>query len=62
MFVAYTGYDRIATLGEEIHAPRKNIPLAIILTLVTSMGLYIAVEMVWFFLAGRLSCKTTSAN
>lgn len=46
MFVAYTGYGRIATLGEEIREPRKNIPLAIILTLVASMGLYIAVGLV----------------
>lgn len=46
MFVAYTGYGRIATLGEEIREPKKNIPLAIILTLVASMGLYIAVGLV----------------
>lgn len=46
MFVAYTGYGRIATLGEEIREPRKNIPVAIILTLVASMGLYIAVGLV----------------
>jgi APA family basic amino acid/polyamine antiporter len=26
MFVAYTGYGRIATLGEEVHEPRVTIP------------------------------------
>ena len=29
MFVAYTGYGRIATLGEEIREPQRNIPRAI---------------------------------
>ncbi len=46
MFVAYTGYGRIATLAEEVHAPRRNIPLAIIVTLLISLVLYIAVGLV----------------
>jgi basic amino acid/polyamine antiporter, APA family len=46
MFVAYTGYGRIATLGEEIHDPRRNIPLAIIVTLLVSMALYASVGLV----------------
>ncbi|MCH7685594.1 MAG: amino acid permease [Planctomycetes bacterium] len=46
MFVAYTGYGRIATLGEEIHNPNRNIPIAIILTLMVSMALYISVGLV----------------
>ncbi len=40
MFVAYTGYGRIATLGEEVRAPRRTIPRAIIITLVFTMLLY----------------------
>lgn len=40
MFVAYTGYGRIATLGEEVHEPAKTIPRAIIVTLVVSATLY----------------------
>jgi APA family basic amino acid/polyamine antiporter len=43
MFVAYTGYGRIATLGEEIRNPKWNIPLAIGITLIVSMTLYVAV-------------------
>ncbi|MGV3485781.1 MAG: APC family permease [Planctomycetaceae bacterium] len=43
MFVAYTGYGRIATLGEEVHAPRTTIPRAIILTLIISAVVYVAV-------------------
>ncbi|MEZ4771021.1 MAG: APC family permease [Caldilineales bacterium] len=46
MFVAYTGYGRIATLGEEVREPRRTIPRAIIATLVVSMGLYVAVAFV----------------
>jgi APA family basic amino acid/polyamine antiporter len=46
MFVAYTGYGRIATMGEEVHHPRQTIPRAIIATLVVSMILYMAVAFV----------------
>lgn len=46
MFVAYTGYGRIATLGEEVREPRRTIPRAIIVTLLVSMGLYVAVALV----------------
>ena len=43
MFVAYTGYGRIATLGEEVCQPRKTIPRAIVAVLLISMMLYIGV-------------------
>lgn len=43
IFVAYTGYARIATLGEEIRTPSRNIPRAIVATLLLTMGLYLAV-------------------
>ena len=43
MFVAFTGYARIATLGEEMREPERTIPRAIIATLVVSGLLYIAV-------------------
>jgi APA family basic amino acid/polyamine antiporter len=46
MFVAYTGYGRIATLGEEVREPRRTIPRAIIITLVISAVLYISVSLV----------------
>lgn len=46
MFVAYTGYGRIATLGEEVHDPERSIPRAIIITLLTTMMLYAAVAFV----------------
>jgi len=43
MFVAYTGYGRIATLGEEVVDPRRTIPRAIIVTLIVTSVLYAAV-------------------
>jgi basic amino acid/polyamine antiporter, APA family len=52
MFVAYTGYGRIATLSEEVSEPRQTIPRAIITTLVISMLLYIGVAIVAIGAAG----------
>ncbi|MEX0886454.1 MAG: APC family permease [Phycisphaeraceae bacterium] len=46
MFVAYTGYGRIATMGEEIRDPARNIPRAIIVTLIVSAIVYVAVALV----------------
>jgi basic amino acid/polyamine antiporter, APA family len=46
MFVAFTGYARIATLGEEVREPRRTIPRAIVVTLVLSAVLYVAVAAV----------------
>jgi len=46
MFVAYTGYGRIATLSEEVREPRKTIPQAIIITLIVTMILYMGVAIV----------------
>ncbi|MCH8527513.1 MAG: APC family permease [Kiritimatiellae bacterium] len=43
MFVAYTGYGRIATMGEEVKEPRKIIPRAIIAVTAVSAVLYMAV-------------------
>jgi APA family basic amino acid/polyamine antiporter len=42
-FVAYTGYGRIATLGEEISNPERNIPRAIATTVGITFVLYVAV-------------------
>jgi APA family basic amino acid/polyamine antiporter len=46
MFVAYTGYGRIATMGEEARSPRTTIPKATIVCLILTMLLYIAVALV----------------
>ncbi|MGM0631316.1 MAG: APC family permease, partial [Pseudomonadota bacterium] len=43
LFVAYTGYGRIATMGEEVQNPRRVIPLAVVLTLAVVTLLYLGV-------------------
>ncbi len=44
LFVAYTGYGRIATLGEEVKSPGRTIPRAVIVTLAVAALLYMAIE------------------
>ena len=65
MFVAYTGYGRIATLGEEVKSPRRTIPRAMIMTLAATMVLYLSVGFVAIALVGpkelALSAKTSVA-
>jgi APA family basic amino acid/polyamine antiporter len=46
MFVAFTGYARIATLGEEVREPRATIPRAIMITLLATALLYVGVAAV----------------
>ena len=52
MFVAYTGYGRIATLGEEVREPETSIPRAVVVTLIVTMLLYSAVGLVGMAAAG----------
>jgi len=42
-FVAYTGYGRVATMGEEIRDPARNIPIAVAATLAVTLAVYLAV-------------------
>jgi APA family basic amino acid/polyamine antiporter len=46
MFVAFTGYGRVATLGEEVRDPARAIPRAIVMTLLVSALLYLGVTFV----------------
>lgn len=43
LFVAYTGYGRIATMGEEVQNPHHVIPRAIIATVLVVTALYAAI-------------------
>ncbi|RAJ96396.1 APC family permease [Aliidiomarina maris] len=43
LFVAYTGYGRIATMGEEVANPRRTIPIAIAVTVVVTTLLYVLI-------------------
>lgn len=60
MFVAYTGYARIATMSEEVRESRRTIPRAIVVSLIVSAALYIAVAAVAIATVGaeRLSAAT----
>lgn len=62
MFVAYSGYARITTFGEEIIDPRRNIPRAILATLFLAMTIYLAVAIVGIGAIGAegLSAATQS--
>lgn len=62
MFVAYTGYGRIATLGEEVHDPRRTIPRAIITALFLTMLLYMAVTGVALLTIGAPALGEASAQ
>ncbi len=45
---AYNGFNDLGDLGEEIVHPQKNIPIAIILGLLTVGGLYLLANVVYF--------------
>ena len=62
MFVAYTGYGRIATLGEEVKSPRSTIPRAIITTLLCSLVLYLAVAAVGVATVGPDAFAAAASN
>lgn len=60
MFVAYTGYGRIATLGEEVIAPARTIPRAILATLALAMLVYTAVAATALAILGAPAFATAS--
>jgi basic amino acid/polyamine antiporter, APA family len=62
MFVAFTGYGRIATLGEEVLDPYRTIPRAITTTLIVSMLLYVGVAIVGVGAAGVESFETAATE
>lgn len=43
VFVAFTGYGRVATMGEEVLRPERTIPRAVLATLVVVLLVYLAV-------------------
>lgn len=46
LFFAYTGYARVATLGEEVRDPKRTIPRAIVIALGIAVVLYALVALV----------------
>ncbi len=61
LFFAYTGYARIATLGEEVRSPARTIPLAIVFTVGMSLALYLAVAFVALGTVGASDLAATAA-
>jgi len=45
-FLAFGGFDMVAAAGEEVTKPERNLPLAILLTLGSVLGLYLLVTYV----------------
>lgn len=54
VFVAFTGYGRVATLGEEVRSPRRTIPRAVVVTVLVTALLYVSVT----FVLSRLGTGT----
>ena len=46
IFFSYIGLDAVSTAGEEVKNPRRNLPLAIIIALITVTTLYVLVAVV----------------
>lgn len=61
LFVAYTGYGRIATLGEEVRDPATTIPRAVVVTLVVSAIAYFAVAVTAWDVAGPAAGMTDTS-
>src|SRR5690606_20937043 len=61
LFFAYTGYARIATLGEEVRQPERTIPRAVIITITGAILLYAAVATVALGTAGAAALAETAA-
>jgi APA family basic amino acid/polyamine antiporter len=61
LFFAYTGYARVATLGEEVRDPARTIPRAIIITVVGAIALYLATGLIAIGVAGAESLARTGA-
>jgi basic amino acid/polyamine antiporter, APA family len=61
LFFAYTGYARIATLGEEVQEPERTIPRAVAITIGGAILLYLAVAVVAVGAAGAPALADTAA-
>jgi APA family basic amino acid/polyamine antiporter len=61
IFFAYTGYARIATLGEEVRDPKRVIPRAVMITVGGAVVLYVAVGIVAVGAVGAEALARTPA-
>jgi len=49
-FWAYQGWNSVTTLGGEVRDPKKNIPLAILIGVLSVAGIYLIVNFVYFYI------------
>lgn len=61
LFFAYTGYARIATLGEEVQDPARTIPRAIGFTMAITVGLYVVTAVAAVSAVGAASLAASPA-
>ena len=61
LFFAFTGYARIATLAEEVAEPKKTIPKAIIITIITAILLYVMISVVAIGVIGTEEMANTTS-
>lgn len=59
LFVAFTGYGRVATMAEEVRDPKRTIPPAILATFAVTTILYLGVGHVLTLHAGSLTDAAT---
>jgi amino acid transporter len=60
-FIAFEGYDLIATVAEEIKSPEKNIPRATFISLAVAMTIYLLILFVCIG-AIRPSCRPSGSH
>ena len=61
LFFAFAGYARIATLGEEVRAPQRTIPRAILIALFLTVAVYLTVGVAALLAAGPEGLARASA-
>ena len=61
IFFAFTGFSRITTVGDEVKNPEKNIPKAIIISIIISSALYATVAVVAIGLIPSSSLASAAA-
>jgi basic amino acid/polyamine antiporter, APA family len=54
LFVSFTGYGRVATLGEEVVNPKRTIPIAVVVSLVVAFGIYFWIALCSIHVVGEV--------
>ena len=60
LFVAFAGYARVATLGEEVRDPQRTLPRAIAISIVIVFALYVIVGVVVLHIVGPLDVRESA--